>query len=71
MEEADHIESMVHCAGIGSDGPSKGNLRRSSSTFSVATFADCAVYHLRTLTDPAAIHTCDLSSYRKSRAATG
>lgn len=69
VEEAEDIEWIVHRAGIGSDGPSKGVLRRSSSTFSVATFADCAAYNLRTLTDPAAIHTCDLSSYRRSRTA--
>ena len=63
--EATDIEWMVHRAGIGSDGPSKGVLERSSRKVSVATFGDCASYNYRLLADPAAIHTCDLSSYRK------
>ncbi len=64
-EEAKDIEWMVHRAGIGSDGPSKGSLKRSESKFSIATFRDCAAYNFRTLTDSAAIHTCDLSFYAK------
>ncbi len=64
-EEAQDIEWMVHRAGIGSDGPSKGVLKRSESRFSVATFRDCAAYTLRTLTDASAIHTSDLSHYAK------
>ena len=63
VEEAPDIEWMVHRAGIGSDGPSKGILKKSESKFSIATFKDCAAYNFRTLTDPSAIHTCDLSSY--------
>ena len=65
VEEAQDIEWMVHRAGIGSDGPSKGILKRSESKFSIATFGDCAAYNFRILTDPSAIHTCDLSSYGK------
>ena len=64
VDEAGDIEWIVHRAGIGSNGPSKGTLHRSSSRFSIATFADCAAYNFRTLTDPAALHTCDLSFYR-------
>lgn len=64
-DEAMDIEWMVHRAGIGSDGPSKGVLERSTKKVSVATFGDCASYNYRLLSDPSAIHTCDLSSYRK------
>ena len=64
-EEAPDVEWIVHRAGIGSDGPSKGILKRSESRFSVATFQDCAAYNYRTLTDSSAIHTCDLSYYAK------
>ena len=65
-EDAMDIEWMVHRAAIGSDGPSKGVLERSASKISVATFRDCAAYNYRLLSDPTAVHTCDLSSYRKS-----
>ena len=61
--EARDIEWIVHRAGIGSDGPSKGVLTRSETKFSVATHVDCATYNYRTITDPAAIHTADLSYY--------
>ena len=64
-EDAMDIEWMVHRAGIGSDGPSKGVLERSSSQISVATFRDCASYNYRLCWDPTAIHTSDLSSYRR------
>lgn len=64
VDEAGDIEWMVHRAGIGSDGPSKGVLQRSRKKISIATFGDCAAYNLRTLMDPSAIHTCDGSSYR-------
>ena len=64
-DEAMDIEWMVHRAGIGSDGPSKGELERSSRRVSIATFRDCAAHNYRLLSDPTAIHTCDLSSYRK------
>ena len=63
-DEAMDIEWMVHRAGIGSDGPSKGVLHRSSSRISIATFVDCASYSYRLLSDPTAIHTCDPSAYR-------
>lgn len=66
MEEAPDIEWMVHRAGIGSDGPSKGILERSPSKVSIATFQDCAAYNYRTVMDPNAIHTCDPSSYRSA-----
>ena len=64
-DEAEDIEWMVHRAGIGSDGHSKGELERSQSKVSVATFRDCAAYNYRLLSDATAIHTCDLSAYRK------
>jgi len=69
-EEAADISWVVHRAGIGSNGPSKGVLRRSGRT-SLATFLDCADYNLRTVMDPTAVHTFDLSSYKKSEKADG
>jgi NAD(P)-dependent dehydrogenase (short-subunit alcohol dehydrogenase family) len=65
VDEAMDIEWMVHRAGIGSDGPSKGVLERSSRRVSIATFGDCAAYDYKLLSDPSAIHTHDLSAYRK------
>jgi len=62
-QEAQDIEWMVHRAGIGSDGASKGELQRSSSKISIGTFVDCATYNLRTLCDDSAVHTCDASAY--------
>ncbi|PPF90123.1 NmrA family transcriptional regulator [Subtercola sp. Z020] len=64
-DEARDIEWMVHRAGIGSDGPSKGELQRSSRAVSIAPFRDCAAYDYRLLSDASAIHTCDLSAYRR------
>lgn len=64
-EEAMDIEWMVHRAGIGSDGPSKGVLERSGRRMSIATFRDCAAYNFQLLSDPTAIHTCDGSAYRR------
>ncbi|WP_242187787.1 hypothetical protein [Sphingomonas sp. CARO-RG-8B-R24-01] len=61
--EANDLEWIVHRAGISSDGPSRGSLRRSARTFSVATFRDCADYSYRTVTDRAAVHTADFSRY--------
>ena len=69
-DEAGDIEWMVHRAGIGGDGPSKGALHRSEKAFSVATFRDCAAYALTTVMDATAIHTCDFSSYRASAGGT-
>jgi putative NADH-flavin reductase len=63
VEEAGDIEWIVHRAGIGSNGPSKGVLHRSPTKFSVANFVDCATYNYTTLMDSSAIHTCDLSTY--------
>lgn len=64
-QDARDVEWMVHRAGIGSDGPSKGELHRSSSFISIGTFADCAAYDLRLLFDDSAVHTCDGSRYRR------
>jgi putative NADH-flavin reductase len=64
-DEANDIEWMVHRAGIGSDGPSRGVLQRSQRAISIATFQDCAAYNLRTVQDATAIHTCDGSRYAK------
>jgi len=61
------IEWMVHRAGIGSDGPSKGILQRSDKRISIATFLDCASYSYRLLSDSTAIHTCDPSAYQSVR----
>lgn len=64
-DEASDIEWMVHRAGIGSDGPSRGVLERSERAISIATFQDCAAYNLRTVQDATAVHTCDGSRYSK------
>jgi uncharacterized protein len=65
--EARDLEWMVHRAGIGSDGPSKGRLRRSSWWISIGTFVDCAEYSLRLLGDDSAVHSCDGSAYARGR----
>ena len=62
-EEAQDIEWIVHRAGIGGDGPSKGVLKRSETRISVGTFRDCAAYNFDALMDPTAIHTSDVSRY--------
>lgn len=64
-QAAQDIAWTVHRAGIGSDGPSRGELRRSSSRISIGTFVDCAAYNLRALFDDSAVHTCDGSAYRR------
>ncbi|KQO61552.1 NAD(P)-dependent oxidoreductase [Curtobacterium sp. Leaf261] len=64
VDEASDLEWVVHRAGIGGDGPSKGVLHRSTKSPSIATFRDCAEYDLRTVLDASAVHTCDFSSYR-------
>ena len=61
--EANDMEWIVHRAGIGSDGPSKGILERSKTEFSVATHVDCANYNYSTIEDASAMHTSDLSHY--------
>lgn len=61
--QATDIEWMVHRAGIGSDGPSKGQLCRSNKNFSIATHQDCAAYSYRLVMDPSAVHTADFSCY--------
>ena len=63
--EATDIEWIVHRAGIGSDGPSKGILQRSGTKFSVSTHHDCALYNYATVSDASAIHTADFSQYTK------
>lgn len=65
--EARDLQWVVHRAGIGSDGPSKGRLRRSSWWISIATFVDCAEYSLRLLVDDDAVHSCDGSAYARGR----
>ena len=70
--EANDIEWIVHRAGIGSDGPSKGVLQRSTSRPSVATHRDCATYNYHTVTDASAVRTADFSRYVSAgRTATG
>ena len=64
-EEAQDLEWMVHRAGIGGDGPSKGVLQRSPTKFSIGTHRDCAAYNYRTMLDASAIHTSDFSHYTK------
>lgn len=66
-DEAHDIDWVVHRAGIGSDGPSRGVLARSEDQYSIATFRDCAAYNYRALHDPGASHTCDFSHYRSVR----
>jgi len=61
--EANDMEWIVHRAGIGSDGPSKGVLSRSHTDFSVATHIDCADYNYRTIMDDTAVRTSDFSCY--------
>jgi len=61
--EARDIEWIVHRAGIGSDGASKGRLERSLTKFSVGTHVDCAAYNYHTIQDDGAIHTADFSHY--------
>lgn len=61
--EANDIEWIVHLAGIGSDGPSKGTLQRSPTKFSIATHVDCADYSYRVLHDQEAVHTSHFSHY--------
>lgn len=62
-DQADDLQWMVHRAGIGGDGPSKGVLQRSRKGISIGTFRDCADYTLRTVMDDTAVHTCDASRY--------
>jgi len=64
-EEARDIAWTVHRAGIGSDGPSRGELQRSARRISIGTFVDCAAYNLRALSDDTTVHTCDGSAYRR------
>ena len=65
--EAQDLAWVAHRAGIGSDGPSKGVLRRSGTWISIGTFVDCAAYNLRLLFDDAAVHSCDGSAYQRGR----
>lgn len=64
-EQARDIDWVVHRAGIGGDGPSKGELRRSTTWISIGTFLDCATYNLRAVSDESAVHTCDGSTYHR------
>ena len=65
VDQAHDLEWIVHRAGIGSDGPSKGVLERSKTEVGMATFGDCAAYNYRTIQDSSAVHTYDLSYYPK------
>lgn len=65
VDEAMDIEWMVHRAGIGGDGSTKGLLLRSETRYSVATFRDVAAYNHRILDEESAIHTSEFSSYQK------
>ena len=62
-EEAQDVEWIVHRAGIGGDGSSKGILKRSRAKFNIGTHRDCAAYNYRTLMDASAVHTSDFSHY--------
>ncbi|KAK0940494.1 hypothetical protein LTR29_007953 [Friedmanniomyces endolithicus] len=62
--EGNDMEWIVHRAGIGSDGPSKGVLERSKS-FSVATFVDCATYSYRLVMDDSAVHRLEVGDMLK------
>lgn len=64
--DANDIEWIVHRAGIGSDGPTKGALKRSTTKLSIATHLDCSTYNYRTIRDESAVHTADLSHYAGS-----
>lgn len=65
VEEAPDIDWVVHRAGIFSDGPSKGTLVRSKDRVSMASFVDTATYNYNALNDPAAVHTYDMSVYKR------
>jgi len=63
--QAMDIDWIVHRAGIGGDGQSKGVLRRSKTTPSIGTFRDCADYNYEIIMKPeGAVHTQDLSKYQ-------
>lgn len=68
-QDAGDLKWMVHRAGIGSNGASKGVLKRSATAFSIGTFQDCAAYSLHTVMDDSAFRTCDFSYYPKKSAA--
>lgn len=63
LASANDIEWIVHRAGIGSDGTTKGVLERSMTKFSIGTHIDCAAYNYCTIMDTSAIHMSDLSYY--------
>lgn len=66
--QAMDIDWMVHRAGIGGDGPSKGVLERShGSNPSIGTHIDCADFNYRTImNDKEAIHKAFFSTYTKA-----
>ncbi|GAB1734288.1 hypothetical protein NU195Hw_g8828t1 [Hortaea werneckii] len=61
--QASDIDWVVHRAGIGSDGPSKGVLQSSKANFSIATHMDCADFNYRTVLDPSMVHLACFSHY--------
>lgn len=65
VEEAQDVDWIVHRAGIISNGPSKGILKRDRTKFSLANHVDIAKYNFQVINDDSAIHTYDLSYYKK------
>lgn len=62
--EANDIDWIVHRAAMmGGNGPSKGKLVRSGTTYSIGTFVDCADYNYRMLLDETVVKSCDFSRY--------
>ncbi|EME81041.1 uncharacterized protein MYCFIDRAFT_76977, partial [Pseudocercospora fijiensis CIRAD86] len=48
-KECGDLEWMVHLAGIGGDGATKGRLERSKEKFSIGNHRDCAEFSLRVM----------------------
>ena len=65
VEHATDIDWVVHRASIISDGPSKGTLIRSKTKNSLATFVDIATYNYQLAWDQTAVHSYELSCYKK------
>ncbi|CAD6585055.1 MAG: hypothetical protein TREMPRED_004036 [Tremellales sp. Tagirdzhanova-0007] len=63
--DANDLEWIVHRAGIGADGPSKGVLERSATSFSVASHLDCATYSYGLVRNDEAVRSCEFSMYKK------
>jgi hypothetical protein len=61
--DGNDMEWIVHRAGIGGDGPTKGRLVMSTGNPSVGTHVDCADYNYRMLLDETVARRCDISHY--------